>query len=627
MDYSEASLLLDLLIKLFNMDGGTIHRVNGLFGNAPPHLVASRGLDTLQEIIEHLFERNLVEHLQKLRHAHQDDLCLDMVLIGSYFPGVKPILHARQVKSLLITPLFHHEQLVGVLAVFGRNYTALAQGDTELLASISDRLGNLLKNLDSGVEELQPQAARAGWRITTVMGNLLRMSSSADSLDDYLISSLALMSNGLHADKAFITFQDPLLPQARFHYHAPASMPLEAREPSSEFSRMSETLQQLTVVRPESPVMTSLPAVDLATSKMHQALLVPARDDGGASMLACFFLQPEQQITDDERDSLQPLVSLLLNQARWMVSREQEDNQVRALDILTNMAGELAVCDIDSQGIGLLAQKCLDVLDCDRTAIVMLDESRGLYETVVKARGDVSGDGLSLAYGPHMAKALNYGMSEELTDEELTEDIMVLPLVGRESRLGALVLEKNGGFSALGDLPGRLAHALAAQASLLLESNRERQSLRRATEDIEFIFSLNQRLFHAQTLDELGAELYNELHHHLGADMLLIAWPDRVGPPNVWQHGKPLDSAPFEEIFSGKSFLSVALARDGHYSCNNLSASLRTGGERALARLQMRSCAAVPLEGRRRRPRRAHGGKRARERFRRRFPGAPGASG
>lgn len=606
MDHNEAALLLDMLIKLFDMDGGTLHRVNGFSGNGPPFLVASRGWDTMQEIIEHLFEKNLVEHLQKLRHDRRDDLCLDMALIGSYFPGVNPYLHDRQVKSLLLTPLFHHEQLVGVMSVFGRNYTALEQGDTELLASISNRLGHLLKDLDTGVEELPRTSARAGWRLSTMMDSLLRISAGAESLDDGLSSSLELLAGGLHADMAFLIYQDPLAARVCFRSHDTEPLLKEAPAPSREFVRMSGALQQLTLVRPESPVMTGLPAGEIAAAKMFQALLVPARSDDGSSILACLYLQPGQRITQEEMESLQPLVSLLLNQSRWMVSREREREQIRALDILTDMAGDLAICDTGQRGMALLARKCLDILDCDRTAIFMLDEEIGLYETVVQAREGVSGDDFSLAYGPQVAAALRrgYALLESETELPVTtgaedqppQSVLVLPLIGKDARLGALVLEKRDGFSGSDDLAGRLARAVAGQATVLLERRREQLSLGRTSGEVDFVSRLNQRLFHAQTLEELGLGLYEELRNHLGAELLLVSWPDSDMPSLGWHNGISIDTAPMQSLVSKGSILSLNLARDGYYTCNNLNASLRTTGEQALARLYMRSYAAVPIK-------------------------------
>jgi signal transduction histidine kinase len=605
MDHNEAALLLDMLIKLFNMDGGTLHRVNGFSGNGPPFLVASRGWDTMQEIIEHLFEMDLVEYLQKLRQDRRDDLCLDMALIGSYFPGVNPFLHARQVKSLLLTPLFHREQLVGVMSVFGRNYTALEQGDTELLASISNRLGHLLKDLETGVEELPRTAARAGWRLSTMMDNLLRISAGAESLEDCLSSALELLANGLHTDMAFLIYQDPLQARECFRSHVTESLLKETPTPSREFVRMAGALQQLTLVRPESPVMTGLPAAETAAAKMFQALLVPARSDDGSSILACLYLQPGQRITQEEMESLQPLISLLLNQAQWMVSREREREQLRALEILTDMAGELAICDTGHRGMALLARKCLDILDCDRTAVFMLNEEVGLYETVVQTREGISGDDFSLAYGPRVAAALRRGFAlieGEAENLDVTdggahqpETVLILPLVGRDARLGALVLEKREGFSRSDDLPGRLARAVAGQATVLLERRRERLSLERTSGEVDFVSQLNQRLFHAQTLEELGVGLYEELRDHLGVEMLLISWPDSDLPPSGWHDGRPVDVTPMQSLVSGGSIISLNLAREGYYICNNLNASLRTTGEQALARLYMRSCAAVPL--------------------------------
>ncbi len=561
MDHNEAALLLDMLIKLFSMDGGTLHRVNGFSGNGPPFLVASRGWDTMQEIIEHLFEKNLVEHLQQLHQDRRDDLCLDMALIGSYFPGVNPYLHARQVKSLLLTPLFHHEQLVGVLSVFGRNYTALEQGDTELLASISNRLGHLLKDLDTGVEELPRTAARAGWRLSTIMDSLLRISAAAESLDDCLSSALELLAGGLHADMAFLIYLDPLAARECFRSQDTESLLQETPTPSREFIRMSGTLQQLTLVRPESPVMTGLPAGEIASARMFQALLIPARSDSGSSMLACLYLQPGQRITQEEMESLQPLVSLLLNQSQWMVSREREQDQLRALDILSDMASELAICDTGQRGMALLARKCLDILDCDRTAVFMLDEEVGLYETVVQAREGISGDDFSLVYGPQVAAALRRGYAlleseaeeQDSTDagEHLPESVLILPLMGRDARLGALVLEKREGFANPDDLATRLARAVAGQATVLLDRRREQLSLERTSGEVDFVSRLNQRLFHAQTMEELGVGLYEELRSHLGAELLLISWPGSDMASLGWHNGNSIDIAPMQSLVSG----------------------------------------------------------------------------
>lgn len=368
---------------------------------------------------------------------------------------------------------------------------------------------------------------------------------------------------------------------------------------------MASTLRHITVVKPESPVMTSLPACDLAVAGNLQALLVPVRDDDGAAMLACLYLQPEQRLTREEMESLHPLVFLLLNQARSCLSRQKEVARLKALDILTDLAGELSSYEGDSQDMGMLANKCLEVFGCDRAAVVMLDEARGVYETVVRNGADVRGDDFSLVHNPHIAAVLREGCPLRDVDEENgeavnrdghpRENLMILPLLGRESLLGVLVLEKRGGFSGSGDLSFRLAQALAGQAAMLLEGHRERQSMSFAADEVDFLSLLNRRVFSAASFAELGAALYEELNRQLGAEFLLIAWPGRTSAVSGWQYGQPIDTSPFEDLYHPQSAVFRSLASNGFYRNGNLSASMHSAGERTLARMHMRSCAAVRL--------------------------------
>ena len=82
-----ASLSLDLLIKLLNMDGGTVHRVTGAPGEQRAALVASRGWGWMPEIVDHLFENNLIDLLQAMRRSQEGEFCLDAGRIAEYFPA------------------------------------------------------------------------------------------------------------------------------------------------------------------------------------------------------------------------------------------------------------------------------------------------------------------------------------------------------------------------------------------------------------------------------------------------------------------------------------------------------------------------------------------------------------
>lgn len=601
-----ASLSLDLLIKLLNMDGGTVHRIRGDSGSQQASLVASRGWGGLPEIIEHLFENRLIDLLQAMRRSGEGEFSLDAGRIAEYFPGVKPYFHANQVKSFMLTPIFRDDRLVGLLSLFGKAYTAMEPKDMELLVRLTHRLGDLFSR---GEEPERQERGRAeGLDLAAVVEELARLSEGALGADDFLSSALRVVSIELGASMSFAYFGEERSQERGFLWYADAVYGGEsvfAATPGLE--RMATHLQRMALVKPENPAMRELPACEQAAVSGLVLLLVPARERD-FFLITGFYLPRERRLAKAEIDSLHPVASLALGLARGLREKVQAESYRRSLEILTQIEGDLTACEDPDQVLRILARGGRELLACDRAAAVVIDEETGSLKGEMEGEEGLRGSDLGLIVGREIAAALERGHAlyaalsggeDETTPREGDgRSLIAVPLIGRKGKLGALVFEKLGREDPFGEFQRRLAHFLAGQAVSVLESHRESAKLGGAADETRALLRISRRLSSSFSLEEMCGGLYRELQAAVGAELLLFSINGRAGLRRLaWFKEERIDAAAFEELLEGEGPLMLALLRAGKLVRNNLNTFLRGPGEDELALKGVRSYMAVAMQG------------------------------
>ncbi len=605
-----ASLSLDLLIKLLNVDGGTVHRVSGVPGEQQATLVASRGWGGMPEIIDHLFENKLIDVLQAMRQAQEVDFSLDAGRIAEYFPGVKPFFHANQVKSFLLTPIFHEDRLVGLLTLFGKAYTAMGPRDMELLVQLSYRLGSLFSGAESGARPMRGESADL--EFPAMIEDLTRISNGALNVEDFLSTALRSVSVELGANMSFAYFGEDLSSERSFLWFADSVYGGESVFRSTPgLERMISHLQRMAVVKPDNPAMKELPAAGQAAAENLVLLLVPARERN-VFLLTGYYFPAQRRLTKAEIDSLQPLTAVLLSLARGLNERSQAEGYRRSLEMLTEIEGELTACENPERVLRILARGGRELLDCDRSAIVVVDDKAGTFEGAVEtAEGSETAD-LNLMAGREIAEVMErghalYGREPREEAEETEEDqavpgagrsFIAVPLSGRKGRLGALVFEKFGRDGLFGEFHRRLAHFLAGQAVSVLETYMEGARFEAAADENRVLLRISRRLSSALTLEELCGGLYKELDATIGADLMLLSFYGKAGIRRLaWLKGEEDDAGCYEELLEAQGPLMMALSRAGKLVRNNINTFLRGPGEDELAMKSIRSYMAIALQG------------------------------
>lgn len=606
-DYARAaSLSLDLLIKLLNMDGGTVHRVRGALGEQQSTLIASRGWGGMPEIIDHLFENQLIDLLQTMRHSEEREFSLDAGRIGEYFPGVKPYFHANQVKSFLLTPIFHDDRLVGLLTFFGKAYTAMEPKDLELLVQLADRLGDLFSHEDG---EYRAAPKREGkWDFPALVESLFKLQDGSVGVDDFLSSALRMVAVEFSASMAFAYFGEESGSDRSFLWYADSVYGGETVfKPTLGLARMASNLQRMAVVKPENPAMKELPAYEEASADRLVLLLIPARTQRSFLLLG-FYLGAERRLTKGEMSSLNPLAVTLLGLAKGSEEKEHSEGYRRSLEILTEIEGDLAASGDPSQTLRILGKGGRELLDCDRAAIIIIDEAEGTFQgiTEVAERSEVgklspfAGREISLAlekghalYSPERA-----GGGEAESEENGERSLIAVPLIGRTGKLGALVFEKMGRVDFFGEFQRSLAHFLAGQAVSVLESYREGKRLKSTVEETRALLRISRRLSSSLTLKEMCGGLYREFQNHMGTEFLLLSIQGKAGIRRLALFkGEREEPEAFDELLEAQGPLAAALARTGKLVRNNLNTFLLDPGEDELALRGIRSYMAVALEG------------------------------
>jgi len=122
------------------------------------------------------------------------------------------------------------------------------------------------------------------------------------------------------------------------------------------------------------------------------------------------FLPAHGEETDQGRDRLlQPMTSILLSLARGLRERSQADGYRRSLEILAEIEGELTACEDPARALRILARGGRELLDCDRAAIVVVDERAGTFEGAVETAEGSEACGLNLLTSGEIAAVLEKG--------------------------------------------------------------------------------------------------------------------------------------------------------------------------------------------------------------------------
>ncbi|MBC7246383.1 MAG: GAF domain-containing protein [Actinobacteria bacterium] len=597
-----ASLSLDLLIKLFNVDGGTVHRLRGPEEEKMAVLIASRGWGGMPDLIEHLFEENLPELLQSLRRSGDRELSLDANRISEFFPAVKPYFHANQVKSFLLTPIFREDQLVGILTLFGRTYTAMGPQDMELLVQVTHRLGELFA--EEGVSTQREARRSSAWDLPAMIEDLTRIAEEAADSEGFLSSGLRKVCVELSARMGFAYMGGRGTEERSFLWYADAVYGGEKLfRTTGGLEKAAIGLQRMSVVKPESPAMEEMPASELATAGGLTLLLVPAR--AGTRFLLCgFYLPGDSRFTKSELDSLPSLAGLMLHLAGGVDERLRAEEYRRSLEMLAELEGELAACDDQGRALRILARGGRELFGCDRAVVAVIDGEAQRFEGVMDCgTGEESLD-MTLLTRPEMVEALqgNCSLRNGVPAGESGEGDsgwrIAVPLAGRKGILGAILLERNDGREAFREFHLRLACFLAGQAVSVLESMQERARSGDHLQVSKILLRISRRLSAAVSLEEACGGLYRELESVASVDLFLASLQGKTGARHVgWMKGEALDEEEFAAIVDPQGALALSLARSGKLVRNNLNTFLWGPGEDRLALRGIRSYVAVPLLG------------------------------
>ena len=372
-------------------------------------------------------------------------------------------------------------------------------------------------------------------------------------------------------------------------------------------ARMASHLQRIAVVRPENPVMKELPATEQAIMDELILLLIPAREKG-SFLLNGFYFPEERKLAKVEMDSIKPLTAVRLGLSKGIQEKDQAEGYRRSLEILTEIEGELTTCEDPDQVLRLLARGGRELLDCDRMAIVVIDEQKGTFEGAVETAHGVETGDLSLLAGREIALSLErghalYAMEPEDENEDIFErnpqrSFIAVPLVGRKGRLGALVFEKMDRKDFFGEFQRRLAHFLAGQAVSVLESYREGSRLEDAFDKTKALLRISRRIASSLTLEEMCGGLYKEFDTTIGTELLLLSIKSKLSTRRLaWLKGVREETEVYDELLESQGPLMLALSRVGRLVRNNLNTFLRGPGEDELALKGIRSYLAVALQG------------------------------
>lgn len=596
-----ASLSLDLLIKMLNMEGGTIHRVRYAGGERSTILIASRGWGGMPDIIEQLFEDGLLDFLQDMRRAGEREFSLDAGRISESFPAVKPYFHAHQVKSFLLTPIFRDELLVGLLTLFGRAYAAMGHQDMDLLVQVTHRLGDLFSGQEMGKERRRMTVP--GGDLLSLVEDFSRLARQSADARDFVSSCLRLISLEIFSGMSFAYTGEEEGEERDFLWFADSiygGEKLFRTTPGLE--RTANSLYRMAVVRPDNPAMREMPAAEQAISEGLTLLLVPVHE-GGKFILGGFYLGSDTKLTRKEIEALPTLLHLVLGLAGSVEERNLAEGYRRALEKLAELEGELSACEDQERALQILARGSRELLDCDRALVLMIDQGEGTFKGTLETRNGVEGADISLLARRELTEALEKGclvqsLEKGSGDAEEAFLRLAIPLMGRKGALGVLLLERLPGGEAFLDYQKRLAYFLAGQATTVMEAFRERTRGEDVAAESRTLLHISRHLAVATTVEEACSALYRCLEDIAGVDLVLFSFQGKTGTRKLgWLKGECLEEDAIQDLADPQGRLSLSLSRSGRLIRNNLNTFLREPEEDQLALKGIRSYLAVPLLG------------------------------
>ncbi len=595
-----ASLSLDLLIKMLNMEGGTIHRVRYSGGERSTILVASRGWGGMPDIIEQLFEDGLLDYLQEMRSSVEGEFSLDAGRISEAFPAVKPYFHANQVKSFLLTPVFLDEHLVGLLTLFGRTYTAMGQQDMDLLARVTHRLGDLFAGEEMGPARARPSGGAGVYSLAEDFARLARQSPEARdfvssclrliSLEISSRMSFAYMGRDEDGKRDFLWFSDSVYGGEKLFRTTPG------------LERTAASLRRMAVVRPDNPAMREMPAAEQAMGEGLTLLLVPARHEG-RFLLGGFYLGSDARLTKAEIDALPALLHMALGLSESVEERALAAGYRRALERLAELEGELSVCEDLETALRVLARGSRELLECDRALVVVMDRETGTFRGILETGNGMEEADVTLLARRELVEALEKGYLVQSAGGEtdgLAADFtrLAIPLSGRRGVLGALFLERFPGARDFMEYQKRLAYFLAGQAATVMEAFRERERGEGMAAQSRALLDIVRRLAVSTTVEEACAAFYQELEERMGVDLAVFSFQGKTGVRKMgWCKEGALDGEFLDEVADGEGWISLNLYRTGRLARGNLNAFFQEPGEDLLARRGIRSYLAFSLAG------------------------------
>jgi signal transduction histidine kinase len=602
-----SSLCLDLLVKLLNMDGGSVYRITWKGEEPVPVPVSARGWMGTGEIISKLLDMGLVDTLRALGEAGEREICLDTGRVASYFPEIRPYFHTFQIRSFLLSPLFDGERLTGFLALFGKSYASIEGVDTELFMELTRKLGRYFGKVVGEKAEPSGTSAGAGLDLEGLCEELTGLSEMAVSPGEFLSGALKAMAIGVGSPMAFSVFRVLSAGEECFQWYSEEVYGGETVfRPGPELSRVVLDLERMSVIRPDSQLMGEMPGGEQAREEGMVLLLVPSRSKEG-SLLHGFYFPRERKLSRKQLYHLGTAGTLAVGLAMGVRERRRADGFRRSLEILTDLEGEMASHPDIRRVLKRLAKGGKELLACEKVTILAFD-GEGIFHGAVDVEGKASPGGgfpFPRVEGPYTGDFLGLlqsaieGRTEPGQEGQGDESTLAVPLVGRRGALGHMAFQR-GKERPFDEFEGRLAHFLAGQAAAIIESGLEERELKQLVEEYRGLSRFLEQAGSSE-LRELLESFYRQLGKSEGIDFFLFSLSGETGRKTfIYHRDRELPEESLEELLDARGPFAVELRRSGRLVRNNLNTLSRVAGEDDLVFLGVRSYLALRrrLEGR-----------------------------
>ncbi|MHB8781248.1 MAG: sensor histidine kinase [Candidatus Geothermincolia bacterium] len=573
LGHRAAAFSLELLVKLLDLDGGSIHIWDGASGQ--DGLVAARGWTGLPGLLEVLFENGLPQYL--LDKGPGEFAFMDARSVSDAFPVVEPYLYANNVNSFLLAPLFAGALLKGVIALFGRAYTVFEPEDMELMEVLCGRLASVLET-DANAEAGSTPAPAA--RPTAAPPDPIP-SIPEEGFECGLLEILVKQEAAAGA-WMFLEEQEgqPSLyictpaTGARWVWGGALTEPLRLLSEPLLLDGGAELSKELPTVEGVEPGYT---------------LLLPV--NGARGRIALIGLLYRAAPAPRDRFETLPALGLMLENRLLRASLERYQAGLRKL---VEFSDELSSISDAQRAKRVVTQTAIELLGCRRATLLLVSNDR--LESVTEGERRVAGSPLSLAGAAEKAIQALAVCFATVTGEGTVEvvegaavgTVLLAPLVGMGAYQGALIFElPNAGSFAARD--AELARMLAATAAARLK---ELETPSAGVVESKLAERIYGSLHGVSGFEDLSAVLHCELRQELAADLsVLVLLGEESRLVSGWHRGEPLPEGALAAFLERDwSSVTAPLQRD------NLSAHAATPEEEDLARLGVRSYLLLPLE-------------------------------